>query len=204
MEIVEIHFPEIASTNAWAKEHLSSFARDKIHLITAKTQLQGRGRFGRVWHSACGENIYATFAFFIESDKQDPLSLTHVLALSVVHVLKEYGVQARIKWPNDVMVEGKKIAGILCETVPFEDCVGVVLGVGLNVNMQAKELSEVGQPATSLLVECGKEREVKSVIEATKKRFVQDLERYKKEGFTPFAPLFRQLLLQSPNNGHIL
>lgn len=171
MEIIHYHFDNISSTNDWAKAHLQEFERGKITLVTSEAQTGGRGRYGRSWASPEKLNLYASFCFFMEEDKAEPLVLTKILALSTAKTLKECGVLAELKWPNDLLVNGKKIAGILCETA----LEGVVIGIGLNVNMPEELLKSVGQPATSLLLETGKLWDVGEVLESIKKHFVSDL-----------------------------
>ena len=196
MEIIEFHFPHLSSTNSYAKEHLSNFQRDKITLISADEQTAGRGRYGgRRWVCPKGEGLLLSFVFFIPEEQQEPLSLTHVLSLSVVEVLKSFGVEGKIKWPNDVLVRGKKIAGILCETVHLPPSFGVVIGIGLNVNMPLETLQEVGQPATSLLDQLGKKVDVGVVKEALIASFSSKLDLFLQKGFAPFQQEFRHYLL---------
>jgi BirA family biotin operon repressor/biotin-[acetyl-CoA-carboxylase] ligase len=204
MKIVDIHFPTIHSTNSYAREHVKEFAKDSLVVISADEQLLGRGRYGRYWISPAGQNLLASFVFFIEEGQKDPLSLTHVLAISAIRVLKENGVIARIKWPNDILVNDKKVAGILCETVYEPNYFAVIVGIGLNVNMLAQDLASVGQPATSLFVETQKTHDVRGLLNRLKECFAEDLALFLKEGFTPFLPLFRSLIIPTLRNQHIL
>ena len=71
-------------------------------------------------------------------------------------MLNEEGVQATMKWPNDVLVNGKKVAGVLCETVFHASHIEIILGFGLNVNMGSEDLAKIDQPATSLKKETGR------------------------------------------------
>lgn len=194
MELVLQHFKAIPSTNRYAKEHILSFERDKLYWITASTQTAGRGQYGRRWVSS-PEDITGSFVFFVEENQENALSLTHVLAIAVVEILEVLHVKGRIKWPNDVMIENKKIAGILCETLKVESFFGVVMGVGLNVNMPFDELATVGQPATSLYVETGKKVAVNEVSALLSQTFQRYLTQFLKEGFTPFSLRFRSLIL---------
>lgn len=170
MEIIHYHFETIPSTNDWAKANLSTFDKTKLTLVTAEAQTAGKGRFGRTWVSPGKLNIYASFCFFVQ-EQHDPLLLTRLFSLATAKVLEEKGVHCDLKWPNDLLVHGKKIAGILCETMDL----GVVIGLGLNVNMPAQQLQEVGQPATSLLEETGRAWDVLEVLESVKRHFAADL-----------------------------
>lgn len=195
MDLVTQHFPHLSSTNSYAKEHILEFERDKLTWLTVDEQSAGRGRFGRKWHSERGENLLGSFVFFIDQEQEDVLSLTHVLAIAVAQVLEYKGVASKIKWPNDVMVAGKKISGILCETVYLAPQFGVVIGLGFNVNMPPERLATVGQPATSLWVETGKQEVCESVGLEIASRFKALLELFLKEGFTPLLPTFRSWIL---------
>lgn len=195
MEIIHHHFDTLSSTNDWGTEHISNFTPGKMTVISASEQIEGRGRYGRRWFAPKGLNIYASFCFFISESQRDPLSLTHLMAISASRMIGRHGVVCRIKWPNDVMVDNKKIAGILCETVPFPHHFGVVIGIGLNVNMPKDLLQTIEQPATSLLVETHQEWNLHEELTTLATYFTNDLQLFLKEGFTPFLPQFRHLIL---------
>jgi len=204
MELIHHHFESLVSTNDWAKKELKVFPRDQLTLVTAAEQTRGRGQYGREWISPKGENLYASFCFFIDEHQQDPLSLTHVLAISLAQVLEAHAVVCQIKWPNDLLVNGKKIAGILCETEHLPPHFGVVIGVGVNINMREEELAKIGQPATSLSQETQKEWDIPQILEEIQTVFQKDLDHFLNEGFTPFLPTFRKLILPGFRNQHIL
>lgn len=197
MELIHHHFDTISSTNDWAKEQLHSFSRDKITIISAEEQTQGRGQYGRQWFSPAGKNLYASFCFFVLPTQKDVLSITHIMAIAIATLLEEEGILAQIKWPNDVLVHGKKIAGILCETVPLEPEIGIVVGLGLNINMTTHEFSRVGRPATSFLIENEKNYNRKELIGRLEKLFSEALAQFLEEGFTPFLPTFRRLVFHN-------
>jgi BirA family biotin operon repressor/biotin-[acetyl-CoA-carboxylase] ligase len=183
MELIHLHFETLSSTNDWAKRNLHSFDRSKLTLISAETQTAGRGQYGRKWISPSKINLYLTYCFFPEKE-QEPYMLTHLLAFSVIQTLAP--LPCHIKWPNDVIIKGKKIAGILCEVVPFATQQGVVLGIGLNVNMGREALETISQPATSLLQETGSPQDLQSLLLRLTNRFSSDLELFLAKGLTPF------------------
>lgn len=140
-----LRFDELDSTNAYAKRNCSLIADQTI--IVAKTQTAGRGRMTRTWLSQAG-GLY--FSIMLKPTQIDFLpNLTQLMALSVCTTMQKLGVNAWLKWPNDVLADGKKICGILSEAVTaatgFQ---ALVLGVGVNVSQQ--DLSQAGQPAVSL------------------------------------------------------
>ncbi|UWF48790.1 bifunctional biotin--[acetyl-CoA-carboxylase] ligase/biotin operon repressor BirA [Pseudomonas sp. N3-W] len=148
-------FDSIDSTNA---EALRAVDRGQAapFLVLAERQTAGRGRRGRKWVSPFAENIYYSLVLRIEGGMRQLEGLSLVVGLAVMHALREQGVAGvGLKWPNDLLVGQKKIAGILLELVgdPADVC-HVVLGVGINVNMQMAD--EVDQQWTSMRLEAGR------------------------------------------------
>ena len=106
-------------------------------------------------------------------------NLGQLLSISCATILKKKGFSPQIKWPNDILLSGQKVAGILTEAVTFEDRVGIVLGIGLNVNMSKELLKSIDQPATSLAQLGGQTWVVEQILEALLKQFLKDLMFYK-------------------------
>jgi len=193
MEIIYHHFESVSSTNDWVKAHLKTLPSDSLLLVTADGQTAARGQYGRQWFSPKGVNIYASFGFLV-GENQNPLQLTHLLAISTAHTLKKYGIFCQIKWPNDLLVNQKKIAGILCETESLSSQLGIALGIGLNVNMAKTTLAAINQPATSLLLETGQTYNIQKILTLLKEHFISDLACFFQKGFTPFTFLFQELI----------
>ncbi len=107
---------------------------------------------------------------------------------------KKKGFCPQVKWPNDILLNHKKVAGILCETVPFEDRIGIVLGIGINVNMSQELLDLIDQPATSLAQLSGQTWTLEQILEPIAKQFLIDLDLLKKQGFGPFRDEYEALL----------
>jgi len=119
--------------------------------IAAELQTAGRGRRGRLWQSALGASL--TFSLLWRCDKGASTlgGLSLVIGLAVADALHELGVAATLKWPNDILVAGKKIGGILIETQG--DMLGptvVVIGIGLNVALSEKLKASIDQPVTDI------------------------------------------------------
>jgi len=140
-------FPTVTSTNDVALRH----AREHETLIVvADTQSRGRGRFGREWHSAEG-GLWASFLLFPELSPDRLGLITLAAGLAVARTLEtSVGVQPELLWPNDVMIGGRKVAGILCEGRGS----AVAVGIGINVN-QPEFLARLAD-ATSVLVCTGR------------------------------------------------
>jgi BirA family biotin operon repressor/biotin-[acetyl-CoA-carboxylase] ligase len=147
-------YDSIGSTNA-AVVNLIAENFPAPFVVVAERQTAGRGRRGRKWASPFGENLYYSLALRIDGGMRQIEGLSLLIGLAVLKTLREAGVQgAGLKWPNDVLVGQRKIAGILLELVgdPADVC-HVIIGVGMNVNMRATE--EVDQLWTSLKLELG-------------------------------------------------
>jgi len=124
------------STNAEALRMLHAGTQAPF-VVLAESQTNGRGRRGRIWVSPPAQNLYYTLALTISGGPQRLSGLSLVVGLAVMRALRQMGVeQAGVKWPNDIYVDGKKIAGILMELSgdPADLC-HVLIGIGVNVNM---------------------------------------------------------------------
>ena len=117
MSINEVRYlPECGSTNAYVKEHFEEFG--PVGAVYTENQTAGRGRLGRSWVNAEGKALYYTAA--IREPLAQPATLPLLASLAVRTQLRlRYGVDCQIKWPNDLLLNGKKIVGILCESVSY-------------------------------------------------------------------------------------
>lgn len=152
------YFPQTDSTNLRARQ-LAAEGAPEGTLVVAETQLQGRGRRGRGWHSPAGEGIYASLILRPRIQPQEATQLVLLAAVAVAEaLLASAELPFTIKWPNDILVGGKKIAGILLEmSLETERVDHVVIGLGLNVNPPAGGLPpELAGIATSLGAAAGR------------------------------------------------
>ena len=128
-------------------------AMDNGHTVVAECQTAGRGRRGRSWISPFGSHIYFSYLWHLDGIGQ-AMGLSVAVGLALRETIAEFidsSSKATLKWPNDVYVDGKKIAGILVELEGQADgpC-EVVIGIGINVNMPAKSAEQIDQPWTDL------------------------------------------------------
>jgi len=145
------YLPEIlitsktASTNEDAKEYLSNQSSElSIHLT--EQQEAGKGRNGKKWVSPYGKNIYLSLGWKspLQYSELDGLSLSVGSVLATILNLKANDA-IKIKWPNDLLINKKKISGILIETIDIEGQVGIVIGIGINVHMSQEDGKDIDQ-----------------------------------------------------------
>ncbi len=187
-----IHFESVDSTNTWSKMHTAQWDAAGVTLVTASSQTSGRGRFKRLWVSPAKLNIYATFCFWLDAQRTDIGSISQVMALAVVQLLENYGFSPTIKWPNDLLLQEKKVAGILCESILEGGRRGVVCGIGLNVNMPVEFLDQIHRPATSLFLEKGRLFDLKAILSVLTNNFLNVLNQFILRGFSPFVFSFQK------------
>lgn len=192
--VQHIHFAALPSTNTWAKENISMWARDGITIVSADEQTSGRGRMGRQWISQAGVNLTLTFCYWMEKRAKDVGCASFLLALAAAEVLEKLAFPIAIKWPNDVLINQKKVAGVLTEVVVYGGRLGIVSGIGLNVNMSPSQLEEVGRPATSLLVESGQAYDLATIQKALEEQFKDMLPLFLHKGFAPLFADFEKRL----------
>jgi len=149
-------YDELTSTNDRAKE-LADEGAEHGEVVVAEAQTSGRGRRGRTWVSPPRKNLYFSVVLRPDLPPARAPELTLVASVAISEALQQAGVDARIKWPNDLLASGKKIAGILTELAADPDRVEwVVLGVGVNLNARAEDFpADVRGEATSILLERG-------------------------------------------------
>ncbi len=189
-----IVFKETDSTNLQAKILASQGAAEGT-LVAAETQTQGRGRRGRSWFSPTGQSIYVSIILRPSMAPAQAPQITLMTAVAVARTLQKAGLKARIKWPNDILVGDRKIAGILTEISTEMDLVDwVVVGLGLNVNTPADRMpSEIRKIATSVRIQKGRPVSRVDLLCALLENFETCYEQLKTEGFGPIMEQWRQM-----------
>lgn len=179
---------ELDSTNAEAQRLLSVGGMRPL-VCLAERQTAGRGRRGRVWQSPYGQNIYMTVVVPFDSGAQRLEGLSLMVGMVLVDTLEAAGYKGcRLKWPNDVLLEGAKLAGILVEVAGdlTAECAAVI-GVGVNVLMTAPA-SEIDQAWTSLrLSGQGGSLDRNTMVAGFVARLDAAMELFRVQGFAPFA-----------------
>ncbi|MBI5055698.1 MAG: biotin--[acetyl-CoA-carboxylase] ligase [Nitrospirae bacterium] len=153
-----IFLESTTSTNDTAIETGRQRENPEGIVVVADTQTHGKGRMGRTWISPPGVNLYFTVLLKPPFLPQNASILTLVAAVAVASAIRENTkLPAEIKWPNDIMINGKKAGGILLDMKSGKDKINLIaVGVGLNVNMSLNEFpDEIRQSATSIKIETG-------------------------------------------------
>lgn len=152
-----IYYPEVDSTNIRARE-LAAQGYPEGTVVAAEAQTSGKGRRGRSWFSPAGQGLYFSVILRPRVPLRDISKVSLVAGLAVAETMEaELNLKPVIKWPNDILINNRKVAGILAEAVTDMDSVEyIVLGMGLNINNQMQDFpSDLQVRATSALAECG-------------------------------------------------
>jgi biotin-[acetyl-CoA-carboxylase] ligase BirA-like protein len=186
---------KVNSTNVWAKCLACSGAQEGTIAI-AETQSSGHGRLDRRWYSPVG-GLWFSVVLRPKIRAPEVSQLTLLTALSVIQTLRDlYGLETRAKWPNDVLVNGKKICGILGEANSKAGNVSfVIIGIGLNANFHVdKALPEsMIATATSLETEIGHKVGLERLLATLLKRFEADYNIYARRGFSHILTKWKEL-----------
>ncbi|OGI10697.1 MAG: biotin--[acetyl-CoA-carboxylase] ligase [Candidatus Margulisbacteria bacterium GWF2_35_9] len=149
-----IHLKTVDSTNSYLLENIENMQDRQV--VVANMQTSGRGRFNRPWISEDSGNVYLSVLLKPQVDQHILGNVSQFMALVVTDVFLKYCIETQLKWPNDVMVNGKKIAGILSESRYIGNKLqGFVLGLGVNLNMTEDNIKKIDQPATALNIISG-------------------------------------------------
>lgn len=166
-----LYLDEVDSTNTAAKKAAENGAAHGT-LVVSERQTGGKGRRGRVWDSPRGTGIFMTLILRPEMAPVHASMLTLVAALAVAGGIKECtGASSLIKWPNDIVMGGKKVCGILTEMSADPDCINyVAVGIGINVNREEFP-EEIREVAASIFTETGKKTKRSLLISAVMAAF---------------------------------
>lgn len=200
-----VYFEEIDSTNAEAKRMARAGAGHGL-VVAAEKQTAGRGRRGRDWESPAGKNLYFSVLLRPEFLPETAPMLTLVMAYSAAKTItRNEGLAVQIKWPNDLVVSGKKICGILTEMNVAQAAIDyVVIGIGVNVNMTDFP-EDLKEKATSLCLEKGKEIEREVLLEEIVQEFMEQYARFEEaEDLAFLQEEYNQMLVNKDREVKVL
>ena len=187
-------FKQTDSTNQQAKL-LAVQGAPEGTTVAAESQTSGRGRRGRTWLSPSGQGLCLSIILRPPLAPAQAPQITLMAAVAIARTLEAWGVQANIKWPNDILVEDRKIAGILTEISTEMDQVDwVVVGLGLNVNTPAHKIpSAIRGQATSVQIQKGHPLSRTELLCDLLHSFETCYEQLKAEGFGPIMKQWRRM-----------
>jgi len=184
----------VAQTGSTNADLLADVAQlDGPTLLWAESQTAGKGRAGRSWQSAAGSTLTFSLAWKFALPVQSLAGLSLVVGVVVAETLASLGVNTRLKWPNDVLRDGDKLAGILLETALDKNdraCIWTIIGIGINL-AQAEQLSEKIGRTVADAPELAAQRE--QVMAALLNRFSVALPNFERHGFNAFTGAWNKL-----------
>ncbi|WGU95512.1 biotin--[acetyl-CoA-carboxylase] ligase [Paenibacillus dendritiformis] len=189
---------------AWAKEGVPEGA-----VVLAEEQTGGRGRQGHVWHSPAGKGVWMSIILRPRIPLPYTPHLTLLGAVAMFRAMKKLtSAPLGIKWPNDILADGKKVAGILLESAAEDErLLYVIAGIGISVNLDSADFpEELQERATSLKIVTGQEVDRASLVAACLQELEQLYRLYEEEGFGPIRTLWeaqsitlgRQMTIDTP------
>lgn len=181
-----VYYSEIDSTNSELMKIAKTNSIEGI-VVLADSQTKGKGRLQRKWIAEKDKNVFMSILIRPEIPPYKAAGITQVVALSVLESLKSlYDIEFSIKWPNDIIANGKKVCGILCEMDGELDSLNfIVIGIGINVNQSSID-ENIKHKATSLKIESGLNIEKKLIVANILNTFEKNYEKFKECGILPF------------------
>ena len=171
-------FKKIDSTN----EHLLKCPGNDMRACIADQQTKGRGQLGRSWYSPQNTNIYFSMRYPLNNDNKDLSGLSIAIGLLLLDILKPYTKDLKIKWPNDIFYQDKKLAGVLIElNKKF-----AVIGIGINVNMPHSTDNNIDKPWVSLQQITGKTTDIEPIYTSLIENTPPIIQKFLTEGLNPF------------------
>ncbi|MFK7695729.1 biotin--[acetyl-CoA-carboxylase] ligase [Paenibacillus sp. HJGM_3] len=188
---------EVDSTQTVAHQ-LALEGADEGTLVVAEQQLAGRGRMGKAWHSPKGKGIWMSLVLRPTIPMHFTPQLTLLTAVAVCRAIRKLaGVPAAIKWPNDILIEGRKVCGILLESVAEDERLRyVIAGIGISVNLEQDDYPDELRPiATSLRLAAGREIDRIALLTLVLEEFEALYTLYHEHGFEPIRTSWEALTM---------
>lgn len=186
-------YPSVYTTMQTAREHR---AEGEGTVVLAEVQTRGKGRLGRDWHSPAGKGLWFSMVLSPLIPLQQMPQLTLLTSVSLCRAIRRVcGVDVKIKWPNDLLLDGKKVCGILMESTGEDERLQFcIAGVGINVNMDLHDFPTQLQPlATSLKLFTGERVDRTELLATFLNEWEQQYELYLEHGFAPIRTLWEAL-----------
>lgn len=182
-----VHLAEVDSTNEECKRLANKDCPSGV-LVVSDKQTAGKGRLGRSWSAGEMTGLYMSMVLRPDIMPVETPQITLVTGIAVRRIIENItGIKAEIKWPNDIIINGRKLVGILTEmSAEMEKVNYIVVGIGINVNRESFE-EELAHKATSLYIETGEKYKRSQIINEFLKEFIPCYNLFCNEGFKPFV-----------------
>ncbi|SEN43521.1 BirA family transcriptional regulator, biotin operon repressor / biotin-[acetyl-CoA-carboxylase] ligase [Amphibacillus marinus] len=181
------HYEEISSTQIIASQHAQSGGQEGL-VVVAEKQTAGKGRLNRAWDSNHHNGVWLSFILRPNLIPSHAPQLTLLTATVLARTIEKLtGVKPSIKWPNDILLNDRKIAGILTEMQAEQDAIHhVIIGIGININHKESDFdASIMKRATSLALETDKQYDKRVFIQTLLELFEGQYEAFLSHGFTP-------------------
>ncbi|KUM53923.1 bifunctional biotin--[acetyl-CoA-carboxylase] ligase/biotin operon repressor BirA [Rheinheimera sp. EpRS3] len=183
------------STNSQLMQKVQDgLVTERGYTLVAEAQTAGRGRRGRNWYSPFAASLYFSMYWRLEQGIQAAMGLSLVVAIAIARLLKQqYQVDAKVKWPNDVYIDGKKLCGILVELAgqAHAGC-DVIIGIGMNIRLPQQALDNIDQQYIDLTIASGQVIERNLLVVLLQKQLMTLLTQFTNTGFSSFVDEFNQ------------
>lgn len=196
-------FPHLESTHRYSKEHLQELEAGDV--IVADSQSSGRGRHDRTWLSPKGKNLYFNILYPLgKFTPREYPQLMQISAITIAQVLRETGIDASVKWPNDILCEKKKICGMISEILSRNNEKILTLGIGIDVNADEDDLKSIDRPVSSLKLLLGRSVNREVFLQTIINRLQLSVEIAQTKGVTPWIDEWRKMDRFIGNPGKIV
>ncbi len=192
---------ETGSTNADLLARVAGGAQPVLNaptLLVAQTQTAGRGRAGRAWLTAPSAALTFSLAWPFAAPLQALVGLPLAVGVTIAETLADFGVDVQLKWPNDVLQNGRKLAGVLIETAPAPDQRGqqdqrvwAVIGIGINLAMPEQLQEQIGRRIANLPAPAAQDREL--LLGSLLSGLAQSMRQFESQGLAAFVERWNRL-----------
>lgn len=185
-------FPHLESTHRYSKENLQELEAGDV--IVADSQSSGRGRHNRTWLSPKGKNLYFNILYPLESfaPREYP-QLMQISAITIAQIFREIGIDASVKWPNDILCEKKKVCGMISEILTKNGNKLLTLGIGIDVNADEDDLKSIDRPVSSLKIFLRRSVNREVLLQTIINKLQRSVELAQAKGVAPWIDEWRKM-----------
>jgi len=191
---------ETGSTNTDLLEYIATGKQTMPVLLVAKTQTAGRGRAGRSWLTSPLSALTFSLAWPFSISLQVLVSLPLVVGVAIAETLADFGVEVQLKWPNDILQDGGKLAGILVETITILEKTWAVIGIGINIALSEELQENIQGHTANLTSELTQDYDL--LLGSLLRKLTKNIKKFESKGLVVFIERWNQL--HAFNNKEVL